>query len=107
VLLGLAGPAFEGAGSPAACARPTARSSGSPWPQLPGRVLLGDRRRQAGGLCGSGIIDTVAEMLRIGGCLERSGTFSTERGMAGPGGRGRMEFVLVSADQTATGRISS
>jgi len=56
------------------------------------------------GLCGSGLIDTVASLLRSG-CLERSGllvrdgkTCRVRDGDDGP------EFVLVDADQTANGK---
>jgi len=56
------------------------------------------------GLCGSGMIDAVAEMLR-NGCLERSGVLAgrpdSSRLREGDDG---MEFVLVEAGETATGR---
>ena len=58
----------------------------------------------ARGICGSGIIDAVAEMFRAG-ILEASGRFNdrlnnprVRRGSAGP------EFVLAWAEETATGR---
>ncbi|MHB9130858.1 MAG: ASKHA domain-containing protein [Armatimonadota bacterium] len=56
------------------------------------------------GLCGSGLMDTVAELLR-NGCLTRSGALISD----GHSGRVRegddgLEFVLVEAGQTASGK---
>lgn len=56
------------------------------------------------GICGSGMIDAIAEMLRYG-CLDRSGAFvaskNSKRIREGEEG---LEFVLVDGDETATGR---
>ncbi|MBI5505141.1 MAG: DUF4445 domain-containing protein [Deltaproteobacteria bacterium] len=56
----------------------------------------------ARGICGSGIIDAVAEMYRAG-VLERSGAF--HQGLATPrlrrGADGKLEFVLAWASETA------
>ena len=57
------------------------------------------------GVCGSGLIDAVAEMLRSGGCLERSGTLTAAHGSAClRDGEDGTEFILVPAEQTATGK---
>lgn len=56
------------------------------------------------GLCGSGLIDTIASLLR-NGCLERSGAFVREdkSGRLRQGNDG-LEFVLVEAANTADGK---
>ena len=56
------------------------------------------------GLCGSGMIDAVAEMLR-NGCVERSGSLiqGHESGRVRDGEDGP-EFVLVEASETVTGK---
>lgn len=54
------------------------------------------------GLCGSGLIDTVAGLLRSG-CLERSGLLARDHPRVREGDDG-LEFVLVDAEQTANGR---
>ncbi len=56
------------------------------------------------GLCGSGLIDTVAGLLR-NGCVERSGQFilGSAPGRLRDGEEG-LEFVLVEAAQTAGGK---
>ncbi|MHB0934849.1 MAG: ASKHA domain-containing protein [Armatimonadota bacterium] len=54
------------------------------------------------GLCGSGLIDTVASLLRSG-CLERSGLLVHDGDRVREGDDGP-EFVLVDADQTANGK---
>jgi len=54
------------------------------------------------GLCGSGLIDTVASLLRSG-CLERSGLLVRDHSRVREGDDG-LEFVLVYADQTANGK---
>ncbi|MHB9036903.1 MAG: ASKHA domain-containing protein [Armatimonadota bacterium] len=57
------------------------------------------------GMCGSGLIDTIAEMLRTG-CLERSGVFSSNGQQMGKvrDGDDGVEFVLVEGSETATGK---
>jgi len=63
---------------------------------------------RATGICGSGIIEVVAEMF-LAGILTADGRFSeratgrSERVRAQPGGR-VSEYVLVDAERTATGR---
>ena len=54
------------------------------------------------GLCGSGLIDTVASLLRSGN-LERSGLLMRDHDRVREGDDGP-EFVLVDAEQTANGR---
>jgi uncharacterized 2Fe-2S/4Fe-4S cluster protein (DUF4445 family) len=60
---------------------------------------------QPAGICGSGIIDTLAQLF-IAGVIKRNGTFSeeadTSRLRIGPSGV--MEFVLVWKQETALGR---
>lgn len=57
------------------------------------------------GLCGSGIIDTVAELLKVG-CIDRRGRF--DRAVCGSRLRenesGGLEFVLFPGTETALGR---
>ncbi len=57
------------------------------------------------GLCGSGLIDAVAEMLKAG-CIDRRGRF--DRAVCGgrvrEGESGGLEFVLFSGKETALGR---
>jgi uncharacterized 2Fe-2S/4Fe-4S cluster protein (DUF4445 family) len=56
------------------------------------------------GICGSGIVDALAEMLRTG-VVDRAGRIGRDlespRVRAGPGG---MEYVIVESGETATGR---
>jgi uncharacterized 2Fe-2S/4Fe-4S cluster protein (DUF4445 family) len=54
------------------------------------------------GLCGSGILDTVAELYRTGR-LDRGGRFQRERQDVRSGGQGP-EFVLVPARKSGSGR---
>ncbi len=60
---------------------------------------------QPAGICGSGIIDTLAQLVRIGG-IKESGAFSekleTPRLRKGPSGV--MEFLLIPKEETATGQ---
>jgi len=57
------------------------------------------------GICGSGIIDTLAQLLKTG-VIKKNGAFSEDRGTSrlrrGPSEV--MEFVLVRSQETATGR---
>lgn len=54
------------------------------------------------GICGSGIIDTVAEMLRVG-LIDTSGRIQQARSGVREGESGR-EFVLVPKEETETGK---
>ena len=100
-----AGPAFEGGGiscgmraTNGAIERVTIRRQGQ---RVSYSVIGGGR---PAGLCGSGMIDAVAEMLR-NGCVDRSGTLIAghESGRVRDGEDGP-EFVLVDASETATGK---
>jgi len=57
------------------------------------------------GICGSGIISTVAELLRAG-ILSKSGRFNPDGGSAclGMGVNGTLEFEIVPAQASQTGR---
>ena len=56
------------------------------------------------GLCGSGLIDLVAEMLRVG-CIDRTGRFVPETcGARLSRDGGQAEFVVVPGSATALGR---
>lgn len=100
-----AGPAFEGSGiscgmraTRGAIERLTMRSNG----HVASYSVIGGGRPT--GLCGSGLVDAVAEMLRTG-CVERSGTLvpDGDRGRVRDGEDG-LEFVLVDGSQTTTGK---
>jgi len=100
-----AGPAFEGGGiscgmraTNGAIERVTMRSHGR---RASYSVIGGGL---PAGLCGSGMIDAVAEMLR-NGCVERSGTLvlNCDSGRVREGQDG-LEFVLVDASETSTGK---
>jgi uncharacterized 2Fe-2S/4Fe-4S cluster protein (DUF4445 family) len=100
-----AGPAFEGGGiscgmraTSGAIERVTIRHRG----QRASYSVIGGGR--PAGLCGSGMIDAVAEMLR-NGCVERSGSLiqGHESGRVRDGEDGP-EFVLVEASETVTGK---
>lgn len=56
------------------------------------------------GICGSGLIDAVGELLRVG-CLDRAGRFNAETcaGRLRENEQGEQEFVLVPGTQTALG----
>ena len=58
----------------------------------------------ARGICGSGIVDAVAEMFKAG-ILDSSGKLSSDRGLPGlrRGEGGLTEFVLVRGNRTASG----
>ena len=101
-----AGPAFEGGGI--SCGMRATRGAIERLTmtrgcQVASYSVIGGGR--PAGLCGSGLIDLIAEMLRNGGCLERSGalTASQDSGRVRDGEDG-LEFVVVPADQTATGK---
>jgi len=54
------------------------------------------------GICGSGLIDLVAELL-TSGFIDRSGRLNSYKGKRVRERNGELEFVLVFADQSATG----
>ena len=54
------------------------------------------------GICGSGLIDLVAELL-TSGFIDRSGRLNSYKGKRVRERNGELEFVLISADQSATG----
>ena len=98
-----AGPAFEGGGiscgmraTRGAIERLSMRDGG----QVSSYSVIGGGKPS--GLCGSGMIDAVSEMLR-NGLLERSGALSPDSSRTREGEDG-LEFVLVEASQTATGK---
>lgn len=64
--------------------------------------IIGSTR--ARGICGSGIIDAVAEMVRAG-ILKKNGAFAKERAgsLVRKGARGQWEYVLVPAVETDIG----
>lgn len=68
------------------------------------RVIAGDDDHLARGICGSGIIDAVAEMFRAG-IIEKSGRFN--KSLSSPrlvlDGKSR-EFILVPKEETSVGR---
>ena len=100
-----AGPAFEGGGI--SCGMRATRGaiervSMRNGCQVTSYSVIGGGKPM--GLCGSGLIDTIAEMLRGGGCLDRSGTLTAGRHSTHiRGGEDGAEFVLVEANQTALG----
>jgi uncharacterized 2Fe-2S/4Fe-4S cluster protein (DUF4445 family) len=57
------------------------------------------------GICGSGLIDAVGELLRVG-CIDRRGRFVTDvcKQRLRTGESDDLEFVLFSGDDTALGR---
>ena len=100
-----AGPAFEGGGI--SCGMRATRGaiervSMRDGCQVTSYSVIGGGRPM--GLCGSGVIDTIAELLRGGGCLDRSGTLVEDRQSTQVRqGEDGAEFVLVEANQTALG----
>ena len=102
-----AGPAFEG-GSVACGMRATCGAIDSVR-ILPPRLVVSATTIDDGaplGLCGTGLIDALAEMLRVG-LLDRSGRFQVDR--APERFRlceedGRPEFLLVPARESGSGR---
>jgi uncharacterized 2Fe-2S/4Fe-4S cluster protein (DUF4445 family) len=99
-----AGPAFEGAGVVHGM-RATAGAIEEVWVNPAdyevGYRVIGDEKPR--GLCGSGLISLLAEMF-VSGVMDKSGNIDldlpTERARQGEHGA---EFVLVWADQTASG----
>jgi uncharacterized 2Fe-2S/4Fe-4S cluster protein (DUF4445 family) len=101
-----AGPAFEGGGI--SCGMRATRGAIERLTmtngcQVASYSVIGGGR--PAGICGSGMVDLVAEMLRHGECLERSGklTISNDSDHVREGEDGP-EFVVAPADQTATGK---
>ncbi len=99
-----AGPAFEGGGiscgmraTNGAIERLTLRNRG----ERASYTVIGGGRPT--GVCGSGMIDAVAEMLR-NGCVNRSGALVTDGSCRVREGEDEPEFVLVDASETATGK---
>lgn len=98
-----AGPAFEGSGvksgmkaSRGAIERVEITSKG----YIRYRTI-GDGKPR--GLCGSGLIDAVAELFRAG-YLDRSGRLLPDSSSRVREQNGQLEFVLVPAERTETGR---
>jgi uncharacterized 2Fe-2S/4Fe-4S cluster protein (DUF4445 family) len=54
------------------------------------------------GICGSGLIDLVAELF-TSGFIDRSGRLNSYKGKRVRERNGELEFVLISADQSVTG----
>ena len=100
-----AGPAFEGGGI--SCGMRATRGAierltMTKGCQVASYSVIGGGR--PAGLCGSGLVDLVAEMLRSGDCLERSGALTAHDSGRVREGEDDLEFVVVPADQTATGK---
>ena len=101
-----AGPAFEGGGMQCgmrAAEGAIERVAVTPSDRIVYQTIGGARPR---GICGSGLIDLVAELFRAD-FIDKAGRFQ----MDGQNGRPHMrdgeddkEFVLVSADQSGTGQ---
>jgi len=101
-----AGPAFEGGGI--SCGMRATRGaierlSMTKGGQVASYSVIGGGRPT--GLCGSGLIDLVAEMMRNGGCLERNGMLTADHeSQRVRDGEDGLEFVVVPASQTGTGK---
>ena len=101
-----AGPAFEGGGI--SCGMRATRGaierlSMTKGGQVASYSVIGGG--QPTGLCGSGLIDLVAEMMRNGGCLERNGALTADHeSQRVRDGEDGLEFVVVPASQTGTGK---
>jgi len=101
-----AGPAFEGGGI--SCGMRATRGaierlSMTKGCQVASYSVIGGGRPT--GLCGSGLIDLVAEMMRNGGCLERNGALTADHeSQRMRDGEDGLEFVVVPASQTGTGK---
>lgn len=100
-----AGPAFEGSGVASGVrARHGAIQKVTVDPETYEVTVstIGDDRPV--GICGSGYVDTLAELFRVG-ILDRSGTIRTDRSHPRIQEMdGERAFVLVHAEQSATGR---
>jgi uncharacterized 2Fe-2S/4Fe-4S cluster protein (DUF4445 family) len=62
------------------------------------------KKKKAAGICGSGVISVVAELLRVG-VISRSGRYNQEFGAAGlrPGENDMLEFEIVTAGEALNG----
>ncbi len=100
-----AGPAFEGGGIKFGMRATTGAIEGFSWnPQTNEPMLLTVGMKKAKGICGSGLINTVAELMKH--CiLHPNGKFNMDldidRLRPGPDGN---EFVLAYSENTAVGR---
>ena len=97
-----AGPAFEGAGSASGTwAQPGAISAAWDDDELHWETL---EDRPPLGICGSGYIDLLASLLRLG-VINKTGEFVEDSSSAlRRGTHGILEYVLVEADDSETGR---
>jgi len=112
-----AGPAFEGArilcgmrGAAGAIERVAIRADGADGSEVAVEVIGGE---QAAGLCGSGLIDAVAELLKVGVVDSSGRMLSAEELPAGLNGtlqerlvehEGKPAFLLVGAGESKHGR---
>ncbi len=56
------------------------------------------------GICGSGLIDTISEMARVG-CIDRAGNFVVDKcGHKLQGDKGNPEFIIFPSSETALGK---
>jgi len=99
-----AGPSFEGGGMRCglrATDGAIERVAVTPGGKIVYQTVGGSRAK---GICGSGMIDLVAEMFRAG-YLEKSGRFRTESEIPGlVDGPDGLEFVVVPGNESATGK---
>jgi uncharacterized 2Fe-2S/4Fe-4S cluster protein (DUF4445 family) len=97
-----AGPAFEGSG--VTCGIRAAEGAIEKVSiTKDGKIdytTIGNRKPR--GICGSGLIDLLAELF-TSGFVNRSGRLNSHRNGRVRERNGEMEFVLISADQSATG----
>lgn len=100
-----AGPAFEGSGIKHGMrAVPGAIESVRIHPGAERIEVRTVGNAAAAGICGSGLIDVLGEMVRTG-VVDRSGQFSPELGSGRlkPAPEGGLEFTLVPAEESARG----
>ncbi len=69
----------------------------------PGLTVIGGAEQKPVGLCGSGIIDCIAELFRVG-LISAKGKFTGESARILPDESGDVCYVLADAAQSATGR---
>jgi uncharacterized 2Fe-2S/4Fe-4S cluster protein (DUF4445 family) len=101
-----AGPAFEGGGISSGMRATTGaleRVTLGPGGQVLEYEVVGNGKPL--GICGSGLIDLVGELLRVG-CIDRTGNYIPEAcgGRFRVGESGEREFVLFTHEETALGR---
>ncbi len=101
-----AGPAFEGGGISSGMRATTGaleRVTLGPGGQVVEYEVVGNGKPL--GICGSGLIDLVGELLRVG-CIDRTGNYIPEAcgGRFRVGESGDREFLLFSHEETALGR---